>query len=208
MLSDLWFCCLPPFGFSSLSPSFSLSYLLICPWQLTDLRVSGLTQTVSSTSSQETRIGKVPMASVAVSLGNISTKAFMHTHKRNLLIVLSSVHICFKWQLQWSISLWCSPSLMVVSYSTPFPPFVKWFVHFPLEVQNYFGASPPPPLDNFWPPECSLSPSHKCSHCSHETVVYSHTLVHFFVCSFFQGTVEGKCSALYVRMKALSPPMK
>jgi len=34
------------------------------------------------------------MESVALSLGNNSTKAFMHTHKRNVLIVLSSVHIC------------------------------------------------------------------------------------------------------------------
>lgn len=29
-----------------------------------------------------------------------------------------------------------------------------------------------------------------------------------FLCSFFQGTVEGKCSALYARMKAQSPLMK
>lgn len=146
MLSDLWFCCLPPFGFSSLSPSFSLSYLLICPWQLTDLRVSRLTQTVSPTSSQETRIGKVPMASVGVSLCNNSTKALILRHKINVLIVLSSVLICFKWQLQWSISRWCSPSVSTGNYGIPFLllwSFV-WFEQFPLVVvQKYSGTTTP-----------------------------------------------------------------
>ncbi len=39
-----------------------------------------------------------------------------------------------------------------------------------------------------------------------KTVTYICTLN--FLCSFFQGTVEGKCSALYARMKAPSRPMK